>query len=128
MFGKVSGKNNPSLRVANEFGPVMTPGRVKCPEHNVRMAYDPAEDRFHCTKTGCKKTARKKVTFKDDFAKSEKGHMPIYRGPLQLVEDEAGTIYLYMVEFGGLIDLTEFLKQSGTLGAVASDGIGPKDL
>lgn len=77
-----------------------------CPVHQMNpMIYEPADDRWVCPDANCTRWARKRVKFTDLFDQ-DATTPPIYRGKIELVQDEDGRTYLYLVDANGMVDVT----------------------
>jgi hypothetical protein len=84
--------------------------KPRCPEHRVRMEYDPAEDRMLCPRADCEIQATKRRTMRE-LVGAPKGDRPAYyRGELAVVIDtEKGEPYLHLKGVNAFVSLKAFI-------------------
>ncbi len=102
-----------NVTTAREFkAPDAPRQRVRCPDHDVWMRYIPAEDLMSCPEPTCRKIAQRKHNFASYWEVDGDGvNTPgsVYRGELKLVRDEAGELFLYLVDLNGLVAIGELM-------------------
>lgn len=108
----VQGKRRKTFQAAGRVeGAVENDNRPKCKTHRVRMKYNANEDRMECSEQGCKEVAYRRRTFEGVFGAGEMQQPAVYRGDIELVFDEEGNPYLFLVGVRGMVDISNFVRE-----------------
>ena len=105
-FGNVGSSANLGKVRKKYNAPAVPEQQPRCPKHNAPMAYDSTEDAFACKTVGCEQKAYRRITFVESFGDSKRG-IPIYRGPIEVTEDEKGNRYLFLTDANVAVDVTQ---------------------
>ena len=93
------------LTTLQSFEPAELPTeKPLCPRHNTFMRYVPDEDKMVCTNDECTFYAVRAPSFKERMKVSD-----IYRGTTQLVRDEHGNVYVRLLDWNALVDVTPIM-------------------
>lgn len=92
------GEQLPAAEVARENIP-------RCKTHRTRMKYNAAEDTMECPEDGCTNVARKRRSFRDLVGADVGSNPAVYRGEMEFVTDDEGTVYLFLPGANAMISL-----------------------